>query len=124
MFNALPDDLRIAVSVAVTEPEFADLGNDELRHLARHILLNAPLDPAVIEILEDTLDEWMAQQAGLQERARAAFEQLVDTDWVDIENARFPEWRTHRWARTLTQPWSERLAEAVLDAEAHLAASE
>lgn len=120
LYDALPADLKVALAVAVTEPEYRHLGSEPLRHLTRHVLLQAPLDTSVLEILDDTLDDWLATQAHLQEQAKATFERLVEHEWVDLENSSFPGWHTCKWAQDLTQPWSERLPQSILDAEAHL----
>lgn len=120
IYDSLPDDLQLALAVAVTEPEHKTLGSEELRHIARHLLLGAPLDSSVPEILDITLYEWMVQQSRLQDQARSIYVKLVDKEWIDLEGGSFPGWYTTRWAKTLTQPWDERLAEAVLEAENYL----
>lgn len=118
IYHQLPEDLQIALAVAVTEPAaLGHLGTDELRHLTRHLLHGAVLDSAVIEILDSTLDRWLDEQAGLQLQARDVFERLLALSDIDLESSSFPTWYTQPWVQILVQPWSEKLAEAIVDAE-------
>jgi hypothetical protein len=119
-YDSLPDSLKIALAVAITEPEHANQGSDELRHLARHILLDAPLDTAVLDILNETLPTWLDQQSRLHAQADDVLARLYDADPVDIDHGVFPAWFVRPWAQTLGQAWAENLPEAIIDAEAHL----
>jgi hypothetical protein len=122
LFDSLPSTLRNALAVAVTEDEYANLGTEELRHLARHVIFDAPLDITVIDILADALDGWLDEQSRLQARALDALTALSDTDPIDIANASFPAWFSEPWAQVLRQGWAADLAAAVDAAEHHLAA--
>lgn len=120
IYDSLPIEFQAALLVSIHEPESGRFGNEELRHIARHLFFEAPLDPAVVEILNETLDEWMDTQRHLQQRASDALARLNEVDPVDAANGAFPIWFTRPWSQTLLMPWAENLAEAVVDAEAHL----
>lgn len=120
IYNGLPSDLQAALAVSVTDPEVGKFGTEELRHLARHLLLDAPLDPAVLDILDATLPEWLDQQSRLQQQAAAALDSLRTRDPLDPVRGTYPIWFVSPWAPTLSLPWAEHLAEAVLEAETYL----
>lgn len=121
IYEQLPESLKVALAVAITEPEYAHFGTEELRHLAWHILIDGILDPSIPRILDDTLADWLTQQSRWQDHAQSVLARLHAAGSIDIENSAFPDWYVQPWAQTLNYEWSERLPEAIADAEIYLA---
>lgn len=124
LHGRVPDDCAQwmdAWSVA-SDGEVGSPGYDALR--------KAWIGKAPVALAEETLDEWLEEQARHQRDAQSMYEQLVATEPLpsyDEETGEadrpIPEWFLAKWTEVLlTRPWDEKLGNAVESARTYLAA--
>lgn len=121
VFNALPSRLASGLACNALDQEYPPIGNPELRALARHVLLDLPLDPRDSSWIASHLEQWLVEHEALSEEADEVHQRLLALEPVDVAAGTFPEWFATKWAKTLTVPWADDLPYAIAEARAYLA---
>ena len=129
LIDSLPEELRVALQVMLFEEStqpgkfLSNTGFQELRNVAENVYVGRSVSKETIAAAESRLPEWIANQEVAQERRVQLIEQLLEQHPVD-NPAKIPDWPFFWWGETLREPWSDRLAEAVIEAENYLANTE
>jgi hypothetical protein len=117
-FNALPEQLQIALAVSVTEDTLTTTGFPELREMAAHVCTGIPLQPQSMQVCQERIEDWICEQEQLQAIALKTIGQLMEKEPITTEV--LPAWRYTDWGKDLYNPWSDELALAIIMAKEEL----
>lgn len=114
----LPEDLLVALDIYQSDPDgVPPQGSPSLRAMNR---LDG--EPTKADF------EWVERQLALQDRASELWDEINQVapmptreDVMSQEAPAYPDWIGTIWQRTMLDPWSQNLAEAIEEAEAYLA---
>ena len=120
LLNMLPADLQVAVEATVYEPG-VQCGCEEMRSAVRAIRDRRHVSPETLTLWHEGAEAWLMAQDFLQLMAADLIAEIDEAYPVDIEEGDLPGWLMEWWAPVLRNPWSERLDEACVAAQAWIA---